>query len=77
MKKIALSLFLIMATTFFLAYASEPGTGCPTCTPSECNGICVPIYGANDKISHYECHDPQGSSATKDCKRPGGGGGIE
>lgn len=78
MKKIALSLFLITATTFFLAYAKEPGAGCPTCVANECNGYCVPIFGADGKVSHYECHDPQGSNVTKDCKRSvGGGGGIE
>ena len=74
MKKIALSFSLLLASTFFVANASEPGAGCPTCTGTECNGICVPVYGADNKISYYLCADPAGSTAPKDCKRNPGGG---
>ena len=76
MKKIALSLFLLLASTFFVVYANEPAAGCPTCEAPACSpdGICVPYYGEDGKISYYLCADPSGSSATKDCKRNPGGG---
>lgn len=71
MKKIAITASLLLTTTFFTALANVPAGSCPGTAPY--NGICVPMYGADGKVSSYICADPEGSSGTKDCTRSTGG----